>query len=92
MIPSLCQYELQAFQAVETIAILERKLICVKKMLLENPDNTFLLRELSLVELDMTITVNELEHIEDMIRQFHDVQPQIPNSSSFQQASLQRQR
>jgi hypothetical protein len=78
---SLSHYRLQTIQAVETIAMLERKLNCVKNMLEENPDNTFLLRELAHIELEMTITINEHEHILEMIKQSTDVVQNAVNTT-----------
>lgn len=58
-----CQeYELQIRKARETIMVLETKLIHVRQKLERDPEDALLARELKQITLDMTITVNELEH------------------------------
>lgn len=56
------EYEMQIKKAYETIGFLEDKLNKVKLKLEKNPEDATVKRELKQVTLDMTITLNELEH------------------------------
>ncbi|RZJ66155.1 MAG: hypothetical protein EOO50_10845 [Flavobacterium sp.] len=58
-----CQeYELQIRKARETIGLLEDKLQKVRQKLEKSPEDATFRRELKQITLDMTITMNELEH------------------------------
>lgn len=60
-----CQeYELQIKKARETITLLEARLEKVRSKLERSPEDATFRRELKQVTLDMTITLNELEHAE----------------------------
>lgn len=53
---------MQIKKAHETIGLLEEKLNHIQLKLQDNPDDAVFRRELKQITLDMTITLNELEH------------------------------
>jgi len=61
------RYVLQVKKAKETVAILENELHQIRLKLKNNPMDANFLRELKRVTLDMTITLNELEHSQSML-------------------------
>lgn len=54
-------------KAKETIVILEKKLLQIQTWLKKSPDNSVYLRELKKTNLDLTITINELEHVQSVL-------------------------
>lgn len=61
------RYVLQVKKAKETVAVLENELHQIRLKLKNNATNADLLRELKRITLDMTITLNELEHSQSML-------------------------
>jgi len=61
------EYEVQLKAAKQTITLLEDRLYAVKRNLEKDPNNTAFHRELKNLTLDMTITINELEHAESAL-------------------------
>lgn len=60
-----CQhYQQQVNKAKETVEMLERELELLNSKLEKDPVNSDLLRDLRKLNLDMTISLNELEHCE----------------------------
>ena len=58
-----CQkYEQEVKKAKETIIELENEILQIRKKLEKSPNNAIYLQELKKIDLDMTITANELEH------------------------------
>ena len=61
------RYVLQVKKAKETVGILEGELHQIRLKLKTAPTNADFLRELKRITLDMTITLNELEHSQSML-------------------------
>jgi len=61
------KYVLQIKKAKETVGILEGELHQIRLKLKSAPMNADFLRELKRITLDMTITLNELEHSQSML-------------------------
>lgn len=61
------EYEMQIKKAYETISLLEEKLNHVQLKLQKSPDDAIFRRELKQITLDMTITLNELEHAQSVL-------------------------
>jgi len=57
-------YEMQVERARETARILEEKLTNLRSKLDLNPEDATYRRELKQLDLDMKITMNEIEHAE----------------------------
>ena len=58
-----CQkYKQQVIKAKETVGVLEEELYQIRLKLQKNPNNAGYMQELKNTTLDMTITLNELEH------------------------------
>ena len=67
---NVCQkYVLQIVKAKETLGTLEEDLHNIRIQLKNNPNHSNLLKELKQVTLDMTITLNELEHSQHMLEE-----------------------
>ena len=63
-----CQkYEQQITKAKETIGLIEQELNRVRLKLQNDPNNAVYMQELKNISLDMTITLNELEHSESAL-------------------------
>jgi len=63
-----CQkYEQQITKAKETIGLIEQELHQVRLKLQNDPNNAIYMQELKNISLDMTITLNELEHSESAL-------------------------
>lgn len=63
-----CQkYEQQITKAKETIGLIEQELHQVRLKLQNDPNNAIYMQELKNINLDMTITLNELEHSESAL-------------------------
>lgn len=63
-----CQeYELQIEKAQETVKILEERLVSVRSKLDKKPEDAVYRRELKQLNLDMKITMNELEHAQSKL-------------------------
>lgn len=60
-------YLQQISKAKETIAILENELHQIRLKLQKSPNNAIHLQELKRINLDMTITLNELEHSQSFL-------------------------
>lgn len=60
------RYVLQVKKAKETVGVLEAELHQIRLKLRNAPTDATLLRELKRITLDMTITLNELEHSQSM--------------------------
>ena len=56
------RYALEVKKAKETVAMLESELYEIRIKLRDEPNHSGYLQELKKITLDMTITVNELEH------------------------------
>jgi hypothetical protein len=56
------KYKQQVNKAKETVGELEEKLYQVRLKLQNNPTSAIYLQEIKDITLDMTITLNELEH------------------------------
>lgn len=66
----ICQkYKQQVNKAQETVGIIESELNRIHLMLQKNPNNAIYLQELKNTTLDMTITLNELEHSQQALEQ-----------------------
>lgn len=65
----ISQYEYlsQKEKAKETMIILEEKLLQIQTNLKTSPDSSIYLRQLKKINLDLTITINELEHIDSVL-------------------------
>lgn len=61
------KYVLQVVKAKETLGILEGDLHNIRIKLKSNPTDAGHLKELKKITLDMTITLNELEHCQYML-------------------------
>lgn len=61
------KYMLQIQKVRETIDYLENELDRIRKKLKDSPNHSDSLRELKQRTLDMTITLNELEHCQSML-------------------------
>ena len=57
-------YQQQINKAKETVEMLEKELELLNSKLEKDPVNSDFLRDLRKLNLDMTITLNELEHCE----------------------------
>jgi hypothetical protein len=60
-------YAQQVQKAKETIALLENETQQIQQKLQKNPNSAVYLQELKRISLDMTITLNELEHSESAL-------------------------
>ncbi|HMI06088.1 MAG TPA: hypothetical protein VK528_00975 [Flavobacterium sp.] len=60
------QYLLQIQKAKDMLVVLEAEMHNVKTHLKSKPDDAYHMRELKQITLDMTITLNELEHCQSM--------------------------
>ena len=65
------KYVLQVNKARETINILESELSEISRKLKATPTDANYLKELKRVTLDMTITLNELEHSQSLLEECH---------------------
>jgi len=61
------KYVLQVIKAKETMGMLEEELHDIRLKLKTNPTHAGYLKELKKITLDMTITLNELEHCQYML-------------------------
>lgn len=61
------KYVLQVAKAKETLGTLEEELYIIRIKLKDHPTHSDYLKELKRVTLDMTITLNELEHSQYML-------------------------
>lgn len=61
------KYVLQVVKAKETLGVLESDLHDIRLKLKNNPTHAGHLKELKKITLDMTITLNELEHCQYML-------------------------
>lgn len=72
---NICQRYLLELQKVkETAALLESELDGLKLKLRANPIHSGYLKDLKRVSLDMTITLNELEHCQSKLDECYAVQ------------------
>ncbi|WP_348824878.1 hypothetical protein [Flavobacterium aestuarii] len=65
----IATYQAQYRNALNTIEKLKVKKANIDLQLLDNPVCSFLLKDLREVNLDITITQNEIEHIESYLHQ-----------------------
>jgi len=61
------RYVLQVKKAKETVGVLENELHQIRLKLKTAPTSAEYLRELKRITLDMTITLNELEHSQGLL-------------------------
>jgi len=61
------RYVLQVMKAKETMGMLEAELHEIRLNLRNNPTHSGHLKDLKKITLDMTITLNELEHCQSML-------------------------
>jgi hypothetical protein len=61
------KYELQLLNAKETLSMLENKLHDLRAHLKNNPHDTEKYQEFREVTLDMTITLNEIEDLQEHV-------------------------
>jgi len=61
------QYKQEIEKAKETIGLLEGELHEIRLKLKNSPNNAILMQEMKRVTLDMTITLNELEHSQNSL-------------------------
>jgi len=61
------KYILQVKKAKETVGILEDELYQIRLKLRNNPTSADFLKELKRITLDMTITLNEIEHSQSLL-------------------------
>lgn len=82
MVLSRFEYDLQAKKARAAIVKIEEKINLVKNSLFLTPECPTLRRELRNLTLDMTITINELEHAESALEHLnqHDVSSATDNA------------
>lgn len=74
------QYKQQVTKAKETVGILENELHEIRLKLQKSPMNATLLQELKKITLDMTITLNELEHSQSAFEQCMHEQSHVDES------------
>jgi hypothetical protein len=66
----ICQkYKQQVNKAKETVALIEDEMYQIRLKLQKDPNNAVYLQELKNTTLDMTITLNELEHSQNAFEQ-----------------------
>ncbi len=66
----LChKYKQQVSKAKETIGIIEEELYQIRLKLQKDPTNAAFLQKLKNTTLDMTITLNELEHCQHALEE-----------------------
>ena len=66
----ICQkYKQQVNKAKETVGLIEGELHQIRLKLQKNPTNATYLQELKNTTLDMTITLNELEHSQNALEE-----------------------
>jgi len=61
------QYKQEIEKAKETIGLLESELHEIRLKLKNSPNNAIFMQEMKRVTLDMTITLNELEHSQNSL-------------------------
>ena len=61
------KYQQQVKKAKETVGILENELHQIRLKLKNAPTDAAFLKELKRITLDMTITLNELEHSQNLL-------------------------
>lgn len=65
-----CQkYKQQVTKAKETVGIIEEELYQIRLKLQKDPTNAVFLQQLKNTTLDMTITLNELEHCQNALEE-----------------------
>lgn len=65
--PQSERYQQEIHKAKETIGILEKELHQIRLKLLKNPTSAVLMQEQKNIMLDMTISLNELEHAQSSL-------------------------
>ena len=65
------KYEIQLSRATDALEILESKMHEVRLFLKDNPDDAMHLKKMRELTLDMTITLNEIEGIQEYLNEIN---------------------